>query len=227
VAHWDIVPITYPDGDRTKPPIQHLSIISTHEDKPSKTGSSITLPHAEPPHPHRTLSSMFGSHSATNSPAPSVVEQNLSAGISKLSLDSERSATEGGSDSSTPSDRTRVLFLTEQICHHPPISAYHYAVPSKGIWASGVDQIAARVSGTTVKIAPGAKNKGIFITLDKGPGKGESYQITHPIASVNGVLTGRFYATVGDASIVSMKGGKNWRAVIEYKEEVCNITLTR
>jgi hypothetical protein len=117
-------------------------------------------------------------------------------------------------------DRLRVVFLTEQISHHPPISAFHYSVPSKGISAAGIDQIAARVSGTTVKIAPGLKNKGIFVSLHDGHGKGEKYQITHPSASVNGILTGKFYATVSETSIITVSGGQNWRVIVEYKDEV-------
>jgi hypothetical protein len=35
----------------------------------------------------------------------------------------------------------------EQVSHHPPISAAYYGCPAKGIEATGVDQILARVSG--------------------------------------------------------------------------------
>ena len=72
-------------------------------------------------------------------------------------------------------------------------------------------------------------NKGLFITLDGGPGAGERYQITHPVAHVNGVLRGSFYATVQDSTIVTCTGGPGvgdgemLRAIIEYKEEVCSV----
>jgi len=75
------------------------------------------------------------------------------------------------------------------------------------------------VSGTTVKIAPGSSNKGIFVKIEEGNGKGERYRITHPTASVNGLLSGKFYATVQDTTIVSVEGGENWRVVLEYREE--------
>ena len=51
----------------------------------------------------------------------------------------------------------------------------------------------------------------------------ERYHITHPIASVNGILRGSFYVTVGESTIISVSGGKprqRVRAIIEYKEEV-------
>jgi len=87
----------------------------------------------------------------------------------------------------------------------------------------GVDQISAKVSGTAVRVAPGSFNKGIYISLTSGPGNGEKYRITHPVANVNGILRGSFYITVGDSTIVTRTGGKGgvaYRAVIEYKEEV-------
>jgi oxysterol-binding protein-related protein 9/10/11 len=72
-------------------------------------------------------------------------------------------------------------------------------------------------------------NKGLFISLDGGPGAGERYQITHPVAHVNGVLRGSFYATVHESTIVTCTGGPGvgngemLRAIIEYKEEVRSV----
>ena len=89
---------------------------------------------------------------------------------------------------------------------------------------SGMDQITAKISGTTVRVAPGQLNQGIFINLTGGYGEGERYQITHPVASVNGILRGSFYVTVGESTIITCEGGKpgsKFRTIIEYKEEVC------
>jgi hypothetical protein len=88
---------------------------------------------------------------------------------------------------------------------------------------AGIDQITAKVSGTTLRVAPGSQNKGIFINISGGHGEGEKYHITHPIASVNGILRGSFYLTVGDTTIITCSGGKTdqmLRTIIEYKEEV-------
>jgi oxysterol-binding protein-related protein 9/10/11 len=88
---------------------------------------------------------------------------------------------------------------------------------------SGMDQITAKISGTTVRVAPGQLNQGIFIRLTGGHGEGERYQITHPVASVNGILRGSFYVTVGESTIITCEGGKpgsKLRTIIEYKEEV-------
>jgi len=87
---------------------------------------------------------------------------------------------------------------------------------------SGIDQITAKISGTTVRVAPGQLNQGIFIKLTGGYGAGERYQITHPVAAVNGILRGSFYVTVGETTIITCEGGKpgsKFRTIIEYKEE--------
>lgn len=171
------------------------------------------------------------------------VESNLAAQVSNLSLgaasasgytsaDSD-SYNEGAGSTDTTSagvldidndgEHIRVAFLTEQISHHPPISAYHAECPVKNIQLTGIDQIAARVSGTSVRVAPGSANKGIFVKITGGNGEGERYHITHPVASVNGVLRGSMYVTVSESTVITCDGGKDGeklRAIIDYKDEV-------
>ena len=100
----------------------------------------------------------------------------------------------------------------------------------------GIDQISAKVSGTTVRVAPGSFNKGIFVILENRTSEGgekERYHITHPPAHVNGILRGSFYITVSESTVVSCAGGPGWtipggrdkgkkvglRTVIDFKEE--------
>jgi len=114
------------------------------------------------------------------------------------------------------------VYVTEQISHHPPISAYFASCPARSLELSGIDQIAAKVSGTTLRIAPGQFNKGLFVKITGGHGEGERYNITHPVASVNGILRGRFYATIGESTIITCTGGKpgqKFRTIVEFKEE--------
>jgi hypothetical protein len=125
----------------------------------------------------------------------------------------------GGSDT----DPLRVVYITEQVSHHPPVSAYYATCPTRSIEMRGIDQISAKVSGTALRVIPGSYNKGIYININGGPGEGEQYHISHPIASVNGILRGSFYITVADSTVITCAGGKgkeSYRAVIEYKEEV-------
>jgi hypothetical protein len=119
----------------------------------------------------------------------------------------------------------RVIYVTEQISHHPPISAFFASCPERHIEMLGVDQVSAKVSGTTIRVGPGSFNKGIFVNITGGAGEGEQYRVTHPIAGVNGILRGSFYATVSGSTIITCTGGKHghgekYRAILEYKEEV-------
>ena len=174
---------------------------------------------------------------AVDDASPStVVESNVSAQLSNLSLASTHTGESGsGSTNSPPTSMSttacngslRVAYLTEQISHHPPISAYVAACPARYITLSGIDQISVRVlPSASVRVSSGAMNKGLFVSLNGGPGAGERYQITHPVAHVNGVLRGSFYATVHESTIVTCAGGPGvgdgemLRAIIEYKEEV-------
>lgn len=120
-------------------------------------------------------------------------------------------------------NKLRVVYITEQISHHPPISAYYAVCPARSVELLGIDQIAAKVAGTSLKVFPGAFNKGMYVNLTGGHGAGERYRITHPTASVNGILRGSFYVTVSESTIITCTGGRHgqkFRAILEYKEEV-------
>ncbi|KNC96862.1 uncharacterized protein SPPG_07694 [Spizellomyces punctatus DAOM BR117] len=110
----------------------------------------------------------------------------------------------------------KVTCITEQISHHPPVSAYYYECKEKGIIGRGVDHISARFTGTNIKVGPGAQNHGIYITLTSLDD--EEYNIQHPWASVTGWLSGSPYVVVGESAIITCpKTGL--KAVLEYKEE--------
>lgn len=122
-------------------------------------------------------------------------------------------------------EKVSVVFLCEQVSHHPPVSAAYYACPERGVEAYGMDQIAAKVSGMSVKVGPGPSNKGIFVRISRdGPGKGEEYQITHPAAQVNGILKGSYYGTISDQISITCSGGDagdgtKLRVLLDYKDE--------
>jgi oxysterol-binding protein-related protein 9/10/11 len=162
------------------------------------------------------------------STAATSVETNLDAEMSNLSL---LDGYESGEDGPKDAKRIRVVYVTEQISHHPPVSAYFASCPARSLELMGIDQISAKIATTTLRVSPGSLNKGIFIRITDGPGEGEQYHITHPVASVNGILRGSFYVTVGESSIITCSGGKDsrkFRSIIEYKEEVCMpLTLYR
>jgi oxysterol-binding protein-related protein 9/10/11 len=122
----------------------------------------------------------------------------------------------------------RVAFLTEQISHHPPVSAFVAECPTRQLTLSGVDQIAAKVTSTmNVRIGPGSRNKGIFVEI--GPeaenGAGECYHATHPQAVVNGMLRGNLWLSMCESTIITCSGGaglqdgSRLRTIIDYKDE--------
>jgi oxysterol-binding protein-related protein 9/10/11 len=200
-AHWDVVPSVYAlDKSTLADPAAEPYTSETASLKSrgsSKSGiSSISKP------------------KSPSTAATSLDETNIAAQVSHLNL---------STDTTKNDDSVRVIFLTEQVSHHPPVSAYFASCPSRSIEMSGIDQITAKISGTTLRVAPGQLNQGIFIKLTGGYGEGERYQITHPVASVNGILRGSFYITVGETTIITCEGGKpgsKLRTIIEYKEEV-------
>ncbi|KAI0371275.1 hypothetical protein BV20DRAFT_1017287 [Pilatotrama ljubarskyi] len=244
-SHWDVIPVSYP-SDPNEPPIHHLYVSAPVPDNAGASWFNGPATHSMPDVAHPSLSetasvksgkSAFSRFSfmsreppatakSTPGTSPEPVESNLEAGVSSLSLTNDRAS--GAADlletDETAADkpRVRIAYLTEQVSHHPPVSAFYAVCPSRHLELVGIDQISAKVSGTTLRVMPGSFNKGIFVRITGEPGAGETYHITHPVASVNGLLRGSFYVTVGDSTIITCSGGKDGpklRAIIEYKEE--------
>ncbi|KAJ1957794.1 hypothetical protein IWQ62_005014 [Dispira parvispora] len=123
-----------------------------------------------------------------------------------------------GNDSSdaTTDGGLRVEYITEQISHHPPVSAYYYGCPAKGITATGMDHICARFTGTTVKVDPGERGKRMYLCL--GQRDNEEYVLTHPAGHVAGFLRGHLTVHMTDyTTIVCSKTGLALET--HYKDE--------
>lgn len=110
----------------------------------------------------------------------------------------------------------KVNYLTEQTSHHPPISAFVYDCPEKGIEATGYDQLSAKFTGTSVKVTPGHLNKGIFVKLKNRDN--EEYQLTHPAAFLGGFLRGNLYISVADICTASC-AKTGLKTILQYHEE--------
>lgn len=130
------------------------------------------------------------------------------------------------------SGKRKVCFLTEQVSHHPPISSFFCESKDAGVELRGVDQLGAKFTGTSVKVFPGEQNLGIFLRLTEQArcrAIGEEYQITHPTASLNGLLRGSLWVAICDTLYVTCRGGKRegsdtddgkrFRTIVEYKDE--------
>ncbi|KAI5806256.1 hypothetical protein EDC01DRAFT_639311 [Geopyxis carbonaria] len=125
---------------------------------------------------------------------------------------SRKSATSKTTTTSTKTS-ARVSFLTEQTSHHPPVSAFYIDCPEKGISANGYDQISAKFTGTAIKVTPGVHNLGIFITLhNRGD---ESYQLTHPVAQLGGLIRGTLTVYVEDFCFITCRKNKI-RCILQY-----------
>ncbi|KAL2862915.1 putative oxysterol binding protein (Orp8) [Aspergillus lucknowensis] len=109
-----------------------------------------------------------------------------------------------------------VCFLTEQTSHHPPVSAFYIDCPETGVSARGFDQISAKFTGTSIRVAPGQHNLGIFLNISERDD--EEYQLTHPAAHLGGLLRGALSITVADSCyIVCSKTGI--KVILQYLEE--------
>lgn len=143
---------------------------------------------------------------------PSTAKSSIKNGSIKSQQTSSATPTAAASSSSSE-HKPRVLCLTEQTSHHPPISAFIIDCPEKGITARGYDQISAKFTGTAVRISPGQHNLGIFITLhNRGD---EMYRLTHPVAHLGGLIKGSLSVYVQDACYITCPKTK-LKCIINY-----------
>ncbi|KAJ3106773.1 hypothetical protein HDU96_008121 [Phlyctochytrium bullatum] len=139
---------------------------------------------------------------------------------SVVSQRSERTLVDGaprpGSFLSNTPGTLKVSCLTEQILHHPPVSAFYYRCAEKGVVARGVDHVSAKFSGAGIKVGAGEYNAGVYVHLEQRDN--EEYNMTYPWASINGWLTGRPYITVSETTVVTCPKTK-LKCVLLYKDE--------
>ncbi|KAI0030241.1 hypothetical protein K488DRAFT_28820, partial [Vararia minispora EC-137] len=230
-SHWDVTPPSYPSNP-AHPPVLHThtdDVIPSTVSSPAVPTSPAPRSLAPSPNPSRTrigglLSMRNWSSPAIEERTMSSVESNSSAQDSKLSLVSARSTTSTAPPASAL-EPVRIAFLTEQISHHPPVSAFAAECPARHLTLSGIDQIHAKVTSTmNVRLGPGSLNLGIFVDVGAGAehGAGERYHITHPSALVNGLLRGNLWVSMCESTVVTQSGGADGprlRAVLEYKDE--------
>lgn len=186
--------------------------------------------------PKKGLSKLLGRKKSTVKEASETQTSAASATSADASDDLDNTPTSDNASVfgtiSQPASKQRLCFLTEQVSHHPPVSSFFCEAKDAGVQLYGVDQLGAKFTGTSVKVFPGEQNQGIFLRLtDKAKcgASGEEYQITHPSASINGLLRGSLWVAICDNLYVTCRGGKRdkpegddgtrLRAVIEYKDE--------
>ncbi|KAJ1945340.1 hypothetical protein EC988_005776, partial [Linderina pennispora] len=129
---------------------------------------------------------------------------------------SSATAVSTGSDEQDAKGKLRVEYITEQVSHHPPVSAHMYRCVEKGIEATGIDHISAKFTGLSATVSPGDRCKGIFITLKSR--NNETYATTHPTGNIVGWLRGSLHVQfIENCYIICPETGL--ATIIEFKEE--------
>ncbi|GAQ04871.1 oxysterol-binding protein-like protein 1 [Aspergillus lentulus] len=113
-------------------------------------------------------------------------------------------------------ETVKICYLTEQTSHHPPVSAFFIDCPEKGVSARGFDQLSAKFTGTSIRVAPGQHNLGIFVNIEKRDN--EEYQLTHPSAHLGGLLRGALAISVSDACFITCSKTRI-KVILQYLEE--------
>ncbi|KAF7164965.1 hypothetical protein CNMCM5623_009343 [Aspergillus felis] len=117
---------------------------------------------------------------------------------------------------SAPGETVKICYLTEQTSHHPPVSAFFIDCPERGVSARGFDQLSAKFTGTSIRVAPGQHNLGIFVNIEKRDN--EEYQLTHPSAHLGGLLRGALAISVSDACFITCSKTRI-KVILQYLEE--------
>ncbi|CAG8561799.1 5237_t:CDS:2 [Diversispora eburnea] len=94
-------------------------------------------------------------------------------------------------------DNTEAFFVSEQVSHHPPISAYYYASPENNLIICGDIRPKSKFLGNSAATLMQGESK-IYFTNRPG----EVYQIVMPNVYARGILFGRMVMELGDNSTV-------------------------
>jgi hypothetical protein len=94
-------------------------------------------------------------------------------------------------------DNTEALFVSEQVSHHPPISAYYYVSPENNIIIAGDIRPKSKFLGNSAATLMQGESKIIFTNRP-----GEVYRIAMPNVYARGILFGRMVLELGDNSTV-------------------------
>ncbi|KAI8987500.1 hypothetical protein BDF20DRAFT_850592 [Mycotypha africana] len=98
--------------------------------------------------------------------------------------------------------------ICEQVCHHPPISAFYLEDEKAGVSLNGHSGQKSKFKGTSIKV----EQVGRAVLYLKN--YNEQYMIDFPDLLIRGVLTGGAYIELGGTCTII--GSNNTKAVIEF-----------
>jgi hypothetical protein len=181
-AYWDVVPVSL---DENGEPRHFDGVVSSDPPLPPPTDLPPSLNSLKPASDTdiTSITSAASNLAVNDVSGPSSLPSSTPASHPpsiKSTFTADTSVwTSPPSDGPPAEDRHRVVFLNEQVSHHPPISCFWYESQSgtngsRRVQACGVDQISAKFTGTSIKVCAGSQNQGVFIRL---PERGEEYQV--------------------------------------------------
>ncbi|CAO3647046.1 unnamed protein product [Cunninghamella blakesleeana] len=94
-------------------------------------------------------------------------------------------------------DGSEATFCSEQISHHPPMSAYYYANPEHGIFIEGETKPKAKFLGNSAATIMNGYSRVVFAKHHN-----ETYEITNPNVYARGILFGKMIMELGDQCTV-------------------------
>ncbi|RKP09614.1 hypothetical protein THASP1DRAFT_14015 [Thamnocephalis sphaerospora] len=94
-------------------------------------------------------------------------------------------------------NKTRAVFVSEQVSHHPPVSAYYYASPENNLVIRGQIYPKSKFLGNSVA---SLMQGGSVIEFTNRPG--EQYTIAMPNIYARGILFGTMVMELGDVAVV-------------------------
>lgn len=112
------------------------------------------------------------------------------------------------------SDETESFYISEQVSHHPPTSAYFYSNPENGIVAVGNFSPKPKFLGNSIVSVMNGETRMYFL---KHPG--EEYIFTYPNIYARGLLFGTTFLEIGDDSKVECESS-DLVAEINFKVKV-------
>ncbi|KAG9299629.1 hypothetical protein G9A89_020800 [Geosiphon pyriformis] len=101
-------------------------------------------------------------------------------------------------------DKTEAFFVSEQVSHHPPISAYYYASPENNLIIAGDIRPKSKFLGNSAATLMQGESR-IYFTNRPG----EVYHIEMPNVYARGILFGRMVMELGDNSTGFFTGSYN------------------
>lgn len=145
-AHWDVEPLSLTLSHGAPDPQEWLD---THPTPEVLSNAGRSYHH----HPPTFIANPSSSSSLPTRDSLGVSSATSSSGTPSL----ETTATSAGIGEE---DKTRTVFLNEQISHHPPISFFRLEArgPKGTVVATGADQIAARVSRFPIPLGKSSRS---------------------------------------------------------------------